>query len=249
MDRCFYSTTRLLGILLLVVSPLMGQDAYLQSILNGYYDSMGGRAALERIRSVRLIGTIEFPDGTSQTISIVKKRPNKVRLSFSSGNQFITQGYNGTDSWVSIDGPYYSGTQAMSAELAKAFIRNAPLESSLFRGPEDGIQHSLGPDVQLNQIECFQIISTFDDGDYQVRYIEKSTFRERRIFEYSADGELQSEIIPSAFERFSGIDFAMKTIRLEDGINVSTIKIDTVVTNPGSLDSAFDPPQQFQSGG
>lgn len=216
--------------------------ANVDEVIGKYLEEMGGRAALERISSVQLRGTINYEDGTSQNLSIIKKRPNKVRLTITSGDIRITQGYNGTLAWVNFEGPSGSVTRKMDDSIAGGFIRNAPLENVLLNRPGDEVTYLLGDDVKLANIECYQVIARHRDQSYSAHYIEKEAARERRILQFDADGELLHEIIPSRFARYGGVDFATRIVRLENGQRISTMDLIDIVINPGSLDAAFDPP-------
>jgi hypothetical protein len=91
-------------------------------------------------------------------------------------------------------------------------------------------------------VDCFHVIARHPDQSYSAHYIDKESLRERRILEFDSSGNLQSEIIPSRFARYGGIDFATRIVRLENGRRVSIMDLIDININPGSLDSAFDPP-------
>lgn len=234
----------LLGALLL---PPVHGDA-VDRVIARYVEEMGGRAALERINSVQLRGTLAYEDGTSQSISIIKKRPDKVRLTISTGDIRITQGYNGAVAWLHFEGPSGAVTREMNPDLASAFIRNAPLENALLNRPAEAVTYSLGEEIKLANTECHQVLARYPDQSYSVHYIDKESARQRRILEFDSNGDLLHEIIPSRFARYGGVDFATRIVRIENGKRVSTMDLIDIVINPGSLDAAFDPPQVPDSG-
>jgi hypothetical protein len=229
-------------ILLSFLAATQGLGQGVKEVIERYAAEMGGRASLERISSVQLRGTIEYEDGTTQSVSIIKKRPDKVRLSIVSGEIRITQGYNGSVAWINFEGPGGAVTREMEPHLAQDFIRNAPLENALFDRPGQNVTHALAEDVILGQVDCFHVIARHPDQSYSAHYIDKESWRERRILEFDSSGNLQSEIIPSRFARYGGIDFATRIVRLENGRRVSIMDLIDININPGSLDSAFDPP-------
>lgn len=245
----FFCSARRLRCLILFPLALVsiGVGDTVEFVLKEYYKAMGGRAALEQISSVNLRGTLSYADGSQQLLSILKKRPNKVRLSFSTNDIRVTHAYNGTLAWTSLEGPQGSISRTMDEAFSVPFIRSAPLENALFKEFGQGVRHELGEDVEFATASFYQVYCHFNDGSYSVHWIEKENFRERRIKEYDAEGELLSELIPSKFTRFAGVDFAMRIIRIEAGEKVSTMDFNTVEVNPGCLDAVFDPPSPVQN--
>lgn len=237
-------------LLLLILLPIalvsLGFGNSVEFVLKEYYKAMGGRAALEQISSVNLRGTLSYADGSQQLVSILKKRPNKVRLSFSTNDIRVAHAYNGTLAWTSLSSPQGSISRRMDKDFSISFIRSAPLENALFKEFDENVRHELGEDVEFGNLSFYQIYCHFSDGSYSVHWIEKESFRERRIKEYDAKGKLLSEIIPSNFVRFAGVDFAMRIIRFENGKKVSTMDFQSVEVNPGCLDAVFDPPTSIK---
>lgn len=241
---------RALHALLVCLSPfllnptLSGQadEQSVEYILERYIDGMGGRAALERIKSVRLSGIVEYPDGSRHSITVLKKKPDRVRVVLDTGTLRFIQAYNGQVPWFARESGRYSFHDRMRGELADSFIREAPLENVLINPAGIDVDLELGPDVSVAGMPCFQIIAHLPGGAKVVHHIEKDSFLERRILEYDKEGELISELVPGKFQKIDGVAFAMKIVRLRDGETISTLTLDEVETNVGILDSAFDPP-------
>jgi outer membrane lipoprotein-sorting protein len=229
------------------VSPVHAQsgDEDVHYVIERYIDGMGGRAALERIRSVRLGGTVRYPDGTAHAITVLKKKPNKVRVILDTGILRFTQAYDGETAWFARESGKYSFHDRLRGSFAESFIREAPLENILVNPGETEVDISLGPEVSLANSPCFQVIATFPDRSKVIHYIEKESFLERRILEYDAEGTLVSELVPGKFEIIDSVAFALQIIRLKDGETLSTLTIEEVQTNVGILDTAFSPPVEL----
>lgn len=214
-------------------------------VIDRYIEAMGGRAALERIRSVRLGGTVAYPDGSTHAITVLKKKPNKVRVVLDTGILRFVQAYDGETAWFARESGRNSFHDRLRGSFAASFIREAPLENILVNPGETDVVISLGPEVTVAQAPCYQVVATFPDGSKVVHYIEKESFLERRIFEYDPEGKLLSELVPGKFETIDGVDFAMQIVRLKDGETISTLTLDEVQTNVGILDTAFSPPVEL----
>jgi len=213
-------------------------------VLSRYIEAMGGRASLEQIQSVRLSGTISYPDGTRHNITVLKKKPNLVRIVLDTGVVRFTQAYNGNFAWFSREVGKKVFSDHMRGSQAEEFIREAPLESVLVTN-NFGAVISLGPDVNVARLPCFQVISKFPDGSRIIHYIDKEAFLERRIIQYDANDTLIAEMVPSKFESVDGVMFAKQIVRIKDGKIESTLLLDQIEANVGLLDSAFSPPENL----
>jgi outer membrane lipoprotein-sorting protein len=222
-----------------------GSDRELAYVLNRYFESMGGRASLERIKSARLSGKVSYPNGMTHSITVLKKKPNLVRVVLDTGTLRFIQAYDGQVAWFARESGRYSFHDRMRGSLAENFIREAPLENVLVTPGDTGVRIELGEDVTVANTLCYQVIARFPSGARIVHYIEKETFLERRIFEYDAEGKVISELVPGQFETVGGVAFAMRIIRMQDGETISTLVLDDVALNVGILDSAFSPPVEL----
>lgn len=237
----------LLGPLAVLLLPSMiahaqSGDTSIDYILDRYFDHMGGRGALERIKSVRMEGLIRYPNGQQHALTVLKKKPDRIRIVIDTGFVRYTQGYDGQVAWMERQFGQRVYHERMTGKAAEDFIREAPLESILFKAGEKGATVTLGPDIMVAQAPCYQIIATLPDGSSIVHYVEKSNFLERRILQYDPAGTLLSEIIPGRFETIAGVVFATQIVRLDGGQTISTLNLEEIEVNVGILDKAFSPP-------
>ena len=223
--------------------PLQAQsnEADIRYVVARYLDAMGGAAALERIKSARLAGTISFPDGSSHRITVLKKKPNKVRVTVDTGVLRYIQAYDGKVAWISRERGRQQTIERMVGSSAAQFIREAPLENVLINDAGRGAVITLGEMTELVGQPCHQIIATFPDGSRSVHVIEATEFIERRILQYNPDGELTNEMVPGDFEKVDGVVFAKQITRMRQEEVISVLQIDTVELNIGILDAAFTP--------
>jgi hypothetical protein len=214
-------------------------------VLERYIETMGGRAALEKIRSVRLSGKVTYTNGSSDAITVLKKKPDLVRVVLDKGQLRFVQAYDGKVAWYSRESGRYSFYDRMRGEMAENFIREAPLENVLVNYTETDADIELGEDVEIAGVPCYKVIARFPNGSQMVHHIEKTTYLERRILEYDKDGELISELIPGSFEIIEGVSFARKISRISEGKTISTLFLDDIKTNVGILNTAFSPPEEL----
>jgi len=238
--------------LLILATPCLPVSAqYTQEevdyVIQRYVESMGGMAALQRIMSVRMSGKVEYPDGSRHSITVLKKRPDRVRVSLDTGTIRFIQAYNGTEAWFARKSGRREFHDRMRGDLKETFIREAPLENVLLssRLRDNEVSITLGPDVTVAKELCYQVIARFPSGEKIIHYIEHDEFLERRILEYDADGNLVSELVPGSFETHAGVSFATSIVRLKDGKTVSTLQLEEIDVNVGILNNAFDPPVEL----
>lgn len=238
--------SQLFLILACFLAPAMAtaqtNEQNLDYILKRYSESNGGRAAMEQIISVRLRGKMVYPNGSESNITVLKKKPNLVRMTMDTGTLRIVQAYNGRTAWYSRQQGRQSIVQKLDSEQAAEVIRDAPLENVLLNNSQGQAKLSLGPEKDFDSMTCYQIIASFPDGSQVHHYIDQEEFLERRIIQFDAEGRQLAEIIPSDFEKTDGIIFSMKIDRLVDGISRGTLVLEEIETNIGILDGAFDPP-------
>lgn len=227
-----------------------GENLTVEEVMDRYIEAMGGRVALEQINSARLRGSVLDGDKVVSTITVLKKNPDRVRVVIDSGRSRFVQGYDGETVWFSR----YAGGQVFHGEMPKAqadkFIEEAPLANYLVRyREEEDLRFELEGAILLNRIPCYAVAVHFPDGRKNLHLIEKENFVERRIYEFDAEGNELVELIPSQFERFGGVDFAMRIVRRKDGETVSTLVLEEVEINIGILEEAFRPPVETAKNG
>lgn len=241
----------LLFCLLFSTVPGHGQDfsdeANIDYVLSRYVDSMGGRAALQKLISMRLTGTISTGEGQIQHLVVLKKKPNLVRLTLDTGNIRFVQAYNGKVAWTSRESGDRFDCVPMEGETAMNFIREAPITNALVDRNRPGVELELGEEITIVGIPCYQVIATREDGSSMVHCISKETFLEHRIIQRDSEGNIISELVPSKFELVNGVTFAMRTQRIVEGKPISTIDIESVDLNLGLLNTAFNPPVALES--
>lgn len=100
----------------------------LHDLLFLHHDAMGGRQAIERIQSARLVGVITEDDGNSKDFVIVKRRPRMVRMNLTSPSVRLTYVFNGSEGQYRITTAQGSAVHSMNAEQ----LRNFEFDSEIF---------------------------------------------------------------------------------------------------------------------
>jgi len=219
-----------------------GSGDNLEYVLDRYLEVMGGSASLESIVSIYLTGAIVRPEDTRIPISILKKRPNKVRIIQHLKDLKVIHGFDGEKAWTAIESDDGIVLQELDSDSARQIIESAPMENLLVDVRDTGAVLELAGEVDIARSPCYQILARFPDGSNREFLIEKETFLDRRVSNFDSEGKLVTEFIPSNFKTVNGVLFAMKQLTRVDGEVQSTLLIDEVNINMGILDTLFSPP-------
>ena len=174
-------------------------DKSLNYVLERYIESSGGRAEFQKLSSLRIVGRIDFKNGQSCSIVILKKKPDMVRVTLDYGNQRVTQAYDGKTAWWMKESNRQVEHFKMQGQMEKNFIREAPIANALINRDIEGVEFNLGPEKNISGNLCSRIDVTFPDGWQSIHYLSKETFNEIRILQKNPQGVVENIIIPSRF--------------------------------------------------
>ncbi|MCD8481403.1 MAG: hypothetical protein LR015_01215 [Verrucomicrobia bacterium] len=87
-----------------------------------HHDAMGGRQAIERIQSVRMVGTvISDNEDSHQDFVIIKRRPRMVRMNLTNQNVRVTYVFNDVQGRYRVTTAQGSRVMDMNAEQLRQF--------------------------------------------------------------------------------------------------------------------------------
>lgn len=225
-----------------------GPDPQLQQILDQYTLAMGGRASLEKIDSIRIRGHSTTSAGDTNQISVIKKRPNQVRITITMSGMDMTMAYDGTDAWQMLERPSRTTVKKLPAEETLRFSREGVITSLLLQGPPiiEGIQ--LIGEERFGGIDCHVLQVNLNDGTFTRYFIDKTAYVERKIVEYPT-GDLNAEghtHIPSDYRMVEGVKVAFRTLRRSEGKLQAETIIKSVEMNPGVINRFFQYPAHLE---
>jgi hypothetical protein len=230
-----YSTT-----VLLAEEALPSSDEVFSGILN----AQGGSAALAKIQSMRVQGHIETLKETIP-FTLVRKKPNYVRLTldYPQGNFVIA--YNGTVVWSRLAGASYKDVTLVTGEDAENFKLNAPffgylLEPARYNTQIKTIEWSTWEKQTLLKIKVHT-----NDSEPIEYYLEPESYRVvRMVFNEIVDGKkILRDSRFTDFRSIGTLNEAYHTEVITDGKRETTQIVKTFELNPGVLDTSFNPPE------
>ena len=78
------------------------EDWTLEEVLDKVEEANGGEESIKNVTNVRILGEIESPQATYSFL-LLKKRPNKFRLSLMYKGRSVETGYDGYTGWRRVD--------------------------------------------------------------------------------------------------------------------------------------------------
>jgi hypothetical protein len=223
-------------------------DPELQAILDRYTQAMGGRASLERIDSIRIRGYSTTSSGDIHQISVIKKRPNLVRISINLSGMDLTMAYDGKEAWQMVERPSRSTVQKLPPAEAAKFQREGVITSLLLQGPPIVESVQLIGSERFAGVDCHVLQVNFAEGGFTHYFIDKINYVERKIVEYPT-GDLNLEghtHIPSDYRMVEGVKVAFRTLRRSEGKPQAETVIQSVEINPGVINRFFQYPAHLE---
>lgn len=235
-----------LGLLLaLSPAPSTAQQSDLptpEALTRAYLLQNGGKEYLDSIRSLRLTGVIDEND-LRYEITLIKKRPDHVRLILRSDRSEIHYGFNGTLSWRQ----FQVGTQSLKPEILDSTRSNPILSQRNFDGPlVDYIEQGITLEVLRREVyarqSCYVVEMTHPNGRLTTIYLDTQRLRELRRLETDPETGDQTELKLENYRLKDKLWIPWTLKRYRNGQLVSHFEVQQVDLNVGVFSNYFDPP-------
>lgn len=235
----------LLLLSVLLTTQLLAEEALPteEDIYAGVLKSQGGSAALSKIKSMRIQGEIQTEKETIP-FTLIRKKPNRVRLALNYPRGTYVMAYNGEVVWSHNEGTSHKDVQLVTGENANNFKLNAPffgylIEPERYQTKIKLIEWSMWDDKRFLKVSV-----TTMDRDSVTYYIDPETYHiMRMIFQETKDGKALD--LDSRFSDFRPVGVLTEPFHTEvltNGEFESTQILKTFELNPGVLDASFAPP-------
>lgn len=221
------------------MAPSYGQT--LDEILEGMVQAQGGKAAIEKIKDMKITGRIEVSQqGLSVSFTQYKKEPDKRRIEMKVMDAVQTQGFDGDKAWEldpqtgkAIEIPGEDALDIKRGSLALDWILDPSKYgiSLIPKGREmiDGKYY-----IVLEQV--------FPDAGKVVNYVDPETYLIFRIKSKIMDEmmvEVETETFLSDYKSIKGYIMAHSMISYIQGKEYMRVLFDKVKINTGLPDHLF----------
>lgn len=228
-------------------SPGSG-DAEVDAILAKYFDSLGGRARWNDVKTLKYTGKMNSMGKLFQ-MAIVYKRPDKCRIDFSLGHVYFIQSYDGKEAWK-----FNPTTEGSKPELLEGEDESSLVETCDFDGPlvdpeSKGIKVELVGKEKIEDRDAYNLKITFKSGNVDNYYLDAKTYLP---FMVKGTTKQDGKVMPSTTIIDEYIDTGGVMIPYyfkfdaEGGEGPEIIKVSTVELNPEIEDTVFTFPRRIE---
>ena len=153
----------------------MAAGGSLEEILDKTYDARGGLEKLKAVKSARISGTYEIPGMMQAPISMEWKRPNKLRIEFSTPQGDGVQAFDGETAWALMPGS--DAAQALPDDQADGIRRQADLiDGPLVDWKTKGNSVEYLGETEFEGSAVHKIKLGLPDGTEQTIFLDASNF-------------------------------------------------------------------------
>jgi len=209
--------------------------ATVDEIIKRYVQAVGGKAAVEKLTTRMIKGSVVTPSG-SAPLEIYEKAPNKFLVIIDSPAGGLSRnGFNGTVAWSQNR---QRGLREMSGPEVENFKREYDLHREV-RITEHYPKMTVKSREKIGDIDAYVVDAVTSDGIPEVLYFDVDTGLLRR-----RDVTVQGTTIQAYFEDYREVDGVKLpfTIRRTRGEFTFTNKFDEVKHNVTIEDARFDKP-------
>lgn len=228
---------------LLVAAPGSAQTPTADELVAKNIAARGGEEKLKSLNTMKVTGTVAF-QGMEMPMTLLTKRPNKMRQELSMQGQSIVQAFDGETVWASnpMMGP---GARAMEGPQADALKNQALFDGPLVGYKERGDAVEVVGPAEVEGAKAWKLKIARKDGRSMHILLDATTFLERQWSVTMEQNGLTMEIdtIIGDYQPADGVQVARSMRTLMGGNPMGTLKIASVEFNVPVEDSIFVMPK------
>lgn len=223
--------------------PAPAQQPSVDVVLSNYYRAVGG---LERIRAVssrKMMGHVAGADGTEATVTLLLKRPMKMRSEFTMEGMTNIQAFDGEQAWMFA--PMMGQTEPMPLppDIADAVRGEADFDGPLVDYQQKGNRISVLGTADVEGVGAVKLEIVLQNGEVTVYYLHAETFLPIKTeSDRSVQGmPMHVETLLGDYREVDGLMVPF-SIRILQGGETQTLTIDTIEHNLEIDDALFRMP-------
>lgn len=219
----------------------------LEEILDGYYQSIGGKDAWQSLKTLKITGNMYTKDATFK-IAALYKRPNICRTDFQAGRLYFIEAYDGTIAWQ-MNARTKSGPSLLKGKRAKEMIDTCDFDGPLVDHEKKGHKIKyVGIEKVLDRWAYLLEVQT-KAGNNEKYYLDTETFLP---FIIKGTTTIQDKVFDTTIHLNEYIEIDDITIPfsyeyiVDENPTSETLKVKTVELNPELKDDMFKLPKRPQ---
>lgn len=233
----------ILAAALLFAVALQADELTVEQILTKNLEAKGGAEKIKALNSVRFTGKMAM-GGMEAPLTMVKKRPENMRLEFTIQGMTGTQAYDGTTGWMVMPFMGKKDPEAVAGEPLKEMKEQSDFDGPFIDSEKKGYKiESLGK-VDVEGTPAYKLKLT-REGNETVMYLDADSFLEIKAeAKRKIQGqEIEAETSFGNYQEFDGLLFPMSIEMKAKGQPAGqSITIEKVEINPTLADDLFKMP-------
>jgi len=199
------------GVLMCALTGTTAGAQTVDEIVTRNLDALGGRAALDRVQSIRQSSRLVLP-GSEATVVVYSKRPDRVRQELRLAGQTAVQAFDGSVAWTINRLMGVTSPTPLSEAEARALRQQSAFEGVLAGAHSRGDRVELVGRATVGGRQAYQLRITAADHQQQMQcFVDADTYLEVRTVYDTSAGRFEQEL--SRYQPVEGIKipFSIKT--------------------------------------
>lgn len=217
-------------------------------LMEAYLQAIGGRAALQEIRSVRYEGRLLSPAGEYDFMGLLLMPDMGMLVTSTKGGGSLKLMLNGEVAWQVIEQADGSRNvvrlnETLKNSLSWSLRIHNSFRSLALKGPYANLDLQ---EMEFDGKPCYEVTQTLPDGTTLEAVLDKSTLYLLKTKETLRLGDSADEftVIYDDHRKTSGIVEPHITRLYRNGVLDNEATVDSYSINPGLLSSLFDIPEE-----
>lgn len=214
----------------------------LEKILENHFKAIG-QDKLLKIETIEATGKA-FSMGMETKLTMLNKRPNKIKVTIDfQGNQII-QAYDGETAWMINPMAGLPGPVELTGAEAAAFSESSDMDGQLWNYQEKGHQLELAGTEKIDDDDAYVLKLTKSTGNTDHYYLNKDSYLIMRVKSTSMmnGSEVNTESNLSDYRKVKGYMMPFATSQVIDGQMINSIIFEEVKVNEEIDDAVFTKP-------
>jgi outer membrane lipoprotein-sorting protein len=161
---------------LVLAVPATSQEPTLDEVLDSYYEAIGGLEAWADVSSARFDGTLILPGGLEGELTMLVKRPRKLRTEFTLQGMTTVQAADGDTAWQVVPSMGKPDPEVMGDDQAKLTKEQADFDGPLVNWKEDGNTVQYEGIVEVEGARTHKLEVTLANGELRYYYLDAEHF-------------------------------------------------------------------------
>ncbi len=238
--------TTLVAAATLLATGASAQDATLEDVLQGHYETIGGVEAWQDLETMKATGTMVVGGGMEAPFTMYAKRPRMQRIEFTVQGMTAIQAFDGEDGWMLMPFMGQTEPEQMPEDQSQAMREDSDIDGPLVGYEDEGNEIELLGTEEVDGTPAYKLKVTLPNGHERFYFLETEYYLPIKIAGQREQGEqtIEFETILGDYKEVDGLVMAHSIESRMKGMpqGGQTIIIEDMELNVPLADSLFAMP-------